>query len=159
MASGWTNRGLFNAMGVYLKNATEPTTFYAVLVTDTVSLLTTATRQDINTFADLANEIPAGNGYTSGGLALPRDATGFPTTSEDDTNNRSDFTVKDLVWTATGGSLPGSGTGARYCVITDDNATLNSREVIAVIDLGGNKIATVGQSLTASGFICRASNS
>ena len=147
MASFITNRGKFNAMNAYLKNATEPTQFYLVLTTSSVTPTV-----DTNLFSDLANEIPAGNGYTSGGLAVTRDATGWPTATEDDTNDWALFTLQDCVFTASGGSLPGSGTGARWGILTDDNATLNSREVIGAFDLASNRIATVGLSISLSGF-------
>jgi hypothetical protein len=152
MASDWTNRGIFNALNCYFKNATEPTYFYAVLITSA-----SAPTADTNTFSGLT-EIAATNGYTTGGIQITRDATGFPTTSEDDSGDKADFTIKNLVWTASGGSLPVSGSGARYCVITDDNATLASREIIGWIDLGSDRTLTVGQSLTVSGSIIRISN-
>jgi hypothetical protein len=56
--------------------------------------------------------------------------------------------AKDLVWTASGGTLPASGNGARYCVFTDDNGTDGSREIITYFDLVSDRQVSSGQSLT-----------
>jgi hypothetical protein len=55
------------------------------------------------------------------------------------------------VWTAAGGNLPGSGNGARYLVITDDNATKASREVWAFFDLTADRTVSDTQALTLQG--------
>lgn len=89
---------------------------------------------DTNTLSELS-EIAAGNGYSAGGIALTRDATGWPTLTEDDTNDRADLVAANGVYTASGGPIPASGAGAAYEVITDDNATVGNREVLMVSDL------------------------
>jgi hypothetical protein len=133
------------------RNGTEPTTFYVALVTSAA-----APTADTNTLGDLT-QIAAGNGYTSGGIAVARNSTDFDTLTEDDTNDRGDLQIKDLTWTASGGSIPGSGNGARYAVLTDDNATVNSREVYAYWDLTSDRSVSTGQTLTLQNLEIRLS--
>jgi hypothetical protein len=121
-----------------------PTQFTAALVTSAV-----APTADTNLMSELT-EIPAGNGYTSGGLAVTRDATGFPTVAEDDAADRGNAIIRNLVWTATVGNLPATGTGARYMVLLDNNATVASREVWAFFDLVSDRVVSAGQTLTVS---------
>ncbi len=152
MASGWTNKGAFQAFGMVFRNGTEPTAFFLGLVTSAV-----APTADTNTFSELT-EIAAGNGYTSGGISIARDATDFDVLTEDDTNDRAFVQIKDTVWTASGGSLPGSGSGARYAVLLDDNVTVGSREVYAYFDLVSDRSVSVGQSLTLQNCELRGQN-
>src|SRR5690606_19283105 len=102
---------------------------------------------DTDTLDDL-DEIAAGNGYTSGGIQINRDSTDFDTWTEDDVNDRAIIQLKDLVWTASGGTLPASGNGARYAVLTDDDETVADREVYAFWDLGSERTVSDGQTLT-----------
>jgi len=111
------------------------------LVTD-ASVATTA-----NTFSDLT-EIAAGNGYTAGGYQLTPGATDFDTLTEDDANNRAYFQLKDIVWTASGGSIPASGSGALNAILTDDNATQASRIVFMGWSLTSARTVTDTQTLT-----------
>jgi hypothetical protein len=141
--SGWTNKGKLRVAEKFFRDGV---TMYAALVTDAVDLSDPLVAADINTFSQLT-EIPAGNGYTAGGVLLTRDATDFPTLSEDDTGNIGKIAVKDLIWTADGGPLPLSGTGARYLVFCDNNATPASREVLFIHDLAMNRIVSDGQPL------------
>jgi hypothetical protein len=140
--AGFTNRGKHIIADVFFKNVSAPATFYAALVTSAVAPSATT-----NILSDLT-EIAAGNGYTAGGQALTRDATGFPTSTEDDVNNREDLFARSIVFTASGGNLPASGNGARWLVILDDNATVGSRQVIAYFDLSADRTVSTGQSLT-----------
>ena len=89
-----------------------------------------------------------GNGYTAGGVGLTPGATDFDVWTEDDTNDRALVQIKDVVWTASGGAIPGSGGAARYAVLTDANATVSAREVFHFWDLGSALTAASGQSLT-----------
>lgn len=140
--AGFTNRGKKLIQDQYFRGATAPANFYLALVTSAV-----APTADTNIFSELT-EIAAGNGYTSGGISVARNSTDFPTLTEDDTNDRGDLFLKNEVWTASGGSLPASGNGARYAVLLDDNATVGSRQVIAYFDLVSDRTVSVGQSLT-----------
>lgn len=117
----------------------EPTGFKVALCTSA-----TAPGPDTNVLADLT-EIAAGNGYTAGGLAVARNATDFDVNTEDDTGDIGLIEIKDLVWTAAGGSIPASGSGARYAVLLDDAATPN---VIAYWDLTSDRAVSDTQTLT-----------
>lgn len=138
---GWTNKGKWRNL-LFVFNNTIPTNFYLALVTSAV-----APGPDINTFGELT-EIAAGNGYTTGGFQLTPNATDFDVAAEDDANNRGTIQIKDIVWTASGGSIPASGDGARYAVLLDDNVTIADREVLHFWDLTSNKAVSDGQNLT-----------
>lgn len=140
--AGWMNKGKWRALGWVLRGDTIPTNFYVALVTSA-----TAPTADINTFSELT-EIAAGNGYTSGGYQLTPNSTDFDVHTEDDANDRGLIQIKDIVWTASGGPIPASGSGARYAVLTDDNATVGSREVLAYWDLESDRTVSDGQTLT-----------
>lgn len=140
--AGFTNRGKKILLDELFRNPTEFTNFYVALVTSAV-----APTADTNTLSELT-EIAAGNGYTSGGIQLARNSTDFDVSAEDDTNDLSKIQIKDLVWTASGGSLPASGSGARYAVLTDDNATVGSRQVLGFWDLVSDRQVSAGQTLT-----------
>lgn len=140
--AGFTNKGKHHLLDQVFRNGTEPTNYYVALVTSAV-----APDADTNTLSQLT-EIAAGNGYTSGGISLSKNSTDFDSLVENDTNDRGEIQIKDLVWTASGGSIPASGNGARYAVLTDDNATVGSRIVIAFWDLTSDRVISSGQTLT-----------
>lgn len=140
--AGWTNKGKYKILGWPLRQETMPTNFYVALVTSA-----TAPVADTNTLGQLT-EITAGNGYNAGGLVLAKSAVSFDVWTEDDTNDRGLIQIKDLVWTASGGPIPASGSGARYAVLTDDNATVASREVYFYWDLVSDRQVSDGQTLT-----------
>jgi len=142
MASGWTNKGKHHVHNVTWRNGTEPTDYYLALVTSAAS-----PTADTNTLSQLT-EIAAGNGYTTGGYQLARNATDFDVLTEDDGADTAYIQLKDIVWTASVGSIPASGNGARWAVLTDDNATVGSREVYAWFDLVSDRTVSVGQTLT-----------
>jgi hypothetical protein len=142
MASGWTNKGKWYLLDQLFRNTSEPTNLYVRLVTSA-----TTPTVDTNTASELT-EIAAGNGYTAGGYQLTRNATDFDTMTEDDTNDWALTQLKDVVWTASGGSIPASGSGARYAVLTDDNVTDGSRLILAFWDLVSDLTVSTGQTLT-----------
>ena len=151
--AGWTNKGKMSILDAYFRNAGAPTNFYVALVTDA-----TAPDADTNTLGDLT-EIADGNGYTTGGYQLTKNSTDFDVLNEDDTNDRGDIQIKDVAWTASGGSIPGSGNGARYAVLLDDNATVASREVLAYWDLTSSRSVSDGQTLTLQNLELRINES
>lgn len=151
--AGFTNKGKYHLLNIALRNGTEPTNFYVALVTSA-----TAPTADTNTLSQLT-EIATGNGYTTGGYSLNRDSTDFDTMTEDDSADRGYAQVKDIVWTASGGNLPASGSGARYAVLTDDNATVGSREVWAYWDLTSDRTVSTGQTLTLQNLELRLNES
>jgi hypothetical protein len=141
--AGWTNKGKMRAgLEGYFRAVATPTNLYVALVTSA-----SAPDADTNTLSDLT-EITAGNGYTTGGYQLTPGATDFDVLTEDDTNDRALIQIKDIVWTASGGSIPSAGGGARYAVLIDDNATVADREVLAYWDLTSDRTVSDGQTLT-----------
>jgi len=151
--AGWTNKGKMSILDAYFRNAGAPTNFYVALVTDA-----TAPDQDTNTMSDLT-EIAAGNGYTSGGYQLTKNSTDFDVLNEDDSNDRGDIQIKDVVWTASGGTIPDSGDGARYAVLTDDDGTVANREIYAYWDLASARSVSDGQTLTLQNLELRLNES
>ena len=140
--AGVTNKGKYSILDWAFRGATIPTNFYVGLCTDAV-----APTQDINTFGELT-EITAGNGYTTGGYQLDPNGTDFDSLVEDDTGDQGEMQIKDIVWTASGGSIPSAGDGARYAVLLDDNGVVGSRLVLAYWDLTSPRSVSVGQTLT-----------
>ena len=142
----WTNKGKFLLLDWVFGGEPLPDNFYVALVTaDNVPTV------DTNTLSELT-EVADGNGYTEGGYELTPGDTDFDVFTEDDTNNRALVQLKDLVWTATGGTIPDSGNGARYAVLTDSTGdsgeTIGDRQVIAMWDLVTAREATVGFAIT-----------
>ena len=142
MASGWTNKGKYKVLGWALRAETPPGHLYIVLCTSAH-----APDADHSPFSGLT-EIADGDGYTTGGYELHRDSTDFDTWTQTDGSDIAFVQLKDLTWVASGGAIPVSGDGARWAVLTDDNATLNSREVYAYFDLVSDRSVSSGQSLT-----------
>ncbi len=140
--TGWTNRGKYLILNEMFRNPTEFTNYYVALVTSAV-----APTQDTDTLSQLT-QIATGNGYADGGYQLARNATDFDVLTEDDTGDVGLIQVKDVVWTAAGGPIPASGNGARYAVLTDDNVTVGSRQVLCYWDLVSDRSVSSGQTLT-----------
>jgi len=140
--AGFTNRGKYLMLGYVFRGTTLPTNFYVALVTSAV-----APTQDHNTLSQLT-EIAAGNGYTTGGYQLTPGTTDFDVQTENDTSDLALVQIKDVIWTASGGSIPSSGGGARYAVLTDNNVTVGSRQIIAYWSLGSDRTVSSGQTLT-----------
>jgi len=141
----WTNRGKFLLLDWVFGAEPLPDSFYVVLITaDDVPTVDTNTLDELTEVAD-------GNGYTEGGYELTPGDTDFDVFTEDDTNNRALVQLKDLIWTATGGTIPASGNGARYAVLTDSTGdsgeTIGDRQIIAIWDLVTTKEATVGHTI------------
>lgn len=140
--AGITNKGKYRLLQNNFVGGSVPANYYVALVTSAV-----APSADIDTLGQLT-EIAAGNGYTSGGYQLTPGGTDFDTLAEDDASDLAKVLIKDVVFTASGGNLPASGNGARYAVLTDANATVGSREVLAYWDLSADRVVSSGQSLT-----------
>lgn len=140
--AGWTNKGKMSILDAYFRNTGAPTNFYVALATSA-----TPPTQDTDTLSQLT-QIATGNGYADGGYSLTRNSTDFDVLNEDDTNDRGDIQIKDVVWNASGGSIPDTGNGARYAVLTDDNVTVTAREIYAYWDLTSDRSVSDGQSLT-----------
>ena len=142
MAVGWTNKGKYLLMGYFFRAAALPAHIYVALCTSA-----NTPTADTNTLSQLT-EIAAGNGYTTGGYELHTDGTDVDYYNEDDALDLAEVKLKDIVWTASGGNIPSSGLGARWAVLTDYNATIGSRQVIAYWDLASDRTVSSGQTLT-----------
>ena len=105
----------------------------------------TFNRDTHDDWADVsASELAAGNGYTQNTKVLAGVNVGL-----DDTNDRSDVTWSNAVWTASGGSI-GPSPGA---IIIDD--THANDAIVGYIDFGGDQTATDGGTFTVSNIIVR----
>ena len=144
--SGFTNKLKAELLAAFFQGASAPASFFLALVTDA-----TAPGPDTNTLADLT-EIAAGNGYTAGGIAIAKNTTDFPTSTEDDANDKGIIGLKDIKFIANGGPIPASGNGARYAVLTGPGATVSSRKVYLWIDLVSARTVSDGQELRINGI-------
>ncbi len=120
---GFTKKGKAKLLDWALRQTAPPTNLYIAIVT--AAAVPTA---DTNTLGELV-EIAAGNGYAQGGVSINLDATDFDTLTEDDANDRALIQIKDIPITASGGVIPSSGADGEYVVLTDDNPTVDDREV------------------------------
>ena len=90
------------------------------------------------TYADVVgNELPNGNGYTTGGATL----AGVSVT-EDDVDDRCEITWNNVTWTAAGGTI-GPASGA---IIYDDTEAADA--VVGYLDFGGNYSQADGGTAT-----------
>lgn len=137
----WTNKGKAFLLGL-MRGEVLPTNFYIALATDAVP-----PTADTNVLADVT-EISDTNGYVEGGFELDPNSTDFDTLTEDDANDRGAILIKDVSWTAAGGPIPSAGAGARYAVLTDDNAVIADREVYFYWDLLADRSVSDTQSIT-----------
>lgn len=154
--AGFTNRGKYLILDGFFRGATLPTNFYVALC-----LASTAPTADTNTLGDL-DQIAVGNGYTDGGYQLDPNGTDFDSLTEDDaTNDNAVLQILDVAWTASAGSIPSSGLGARYAVLTDDagGATMANNQVIAYWDLTSERSVSSGQTLTLQNLQLEANES
>lgn len=136
--AGFTNKGKYRLLET-LRGVSLPTNFYAHLCDST-----TAPDADTNTLSQLTQI--SGNGYAA--ISLTKNTTDFSAIVEDDGNDDSELTIKDLTWTASGGTLG----AARYLVITNDDSTESDREVWFWFDLGSDQSVSDGQDLSLTGF-------
>jgi len=139
--AGWTNKGKMRLLET-LRGVSLPTNFYVMLFTSA-----SAPTSDSNVASDLT-EVAAGNGYVTGGYSLTKNTTDFDTISEDDSGNFGSLKIKDVVWTASGGSIPASGGDARYACLVDDDGTVADREIWIYWDLTSDRSVSSGQAIT-----------
>lgn len=146
--AGFTNRGKARLLEGFLRNvwrdkdgntASFPSTWYVTLLT----LAATDPTADDNVVG--ASREPTNGGYTSGGVAVERSATGWDTLTEDDTNDKGIAKAKDVAFTASGTTLG----PVQWAVLTDDVATVVDRQVLFYwqIDAAGVSVSA-GQTLT-----------
>jgi hypothetical protein len=139
--AGWTNQGKLKALDWIFRGATLPTNFYVALVTSTASLTA-----DTSVLSEVS-EIASGNGYDPGGISLNLNSTDFDVLSSDNTNDRALVQIKDISWVASG-TFPATGAGAKHAILTDDDATVSSREALYYWSLSSARTVTDGRSLT-----------
>ena len=140
--AGWTNKGKYEALALMFRTWTRETNYFIILFTSA-----TAPDADTNTVSD-HTQIATGNGYSDGGYSLTPGDTDFDVATEDDANDRGLVQIKDVVWSASGGSIPDTGDGARYAALTDDNGTVADREIYQYWDLSSDRSVSDGQDLT-----------
>lgn len=146
---GQTNRGAKLINDYAFRGVALPTNYYIILFT-----AASAPTKDTNTVSELT-QIAAGNGYTAGGFQLSKNTTDFDTNTEDDTNDWALLQIKDVTWTAAGGTIPASGSGARYVGLTTDEATVADRQIIFWWDLGADRSVASGQPFTLQDLAMR----
>lgn len=126
--SGFTNRGLarilrFILTGVWHDKdgaaASPPANFYALLASTA-----TPVTPDTNVVGDISQ--PAGGGYVAGGYAVPPNATGFPTVSEDDANDWARTTMQNIVVAAVGADIG----PVSQLAVSDDAAAVANRQLL-----------------------------
>jgi len=140
--AGMTNRGKALVLDYYFRQqGTLPSAFYLALVTSAQ-----VPGPDTNVLGDLT-QIAVGNGYADGGYSLAPNTTDFDVLTEDDPNDQAILMIKDIIFTASGGSIPASGNGARYAVLTGPHATPGSRAVYFYWDLVSDRSVAVGVQL------------
>ena len=150
-AQGVTNEGKRKLLswtfyGSMSADSLPPDTFYIVLCT-AEHTPTTATNR-MNDLTEIAN----GTGYESGGGDGTNEGWLVPTTTHFDalsvTDSTATISIRDIIWTASGGGIPNSGDGASWAVLTDNNTTIASRVVYAWWDLTSARSVTDGNTLT-----------
>ena len=138
--NGLTLRGIRRMLGIAFQGDTPPANFYVALIQPTPA--PTALTTVLSGLTQVAN----GNGYVSGGIMLNRDAVDFDVLNEDTTGLSVYMQIRDVAWTASGGSI----VSAAYAILTDNNPTMGSREVWAYWPFGAARTVTVGRTLPLS---------
>ena len=147
MASIITNRGKALLLQWTFQQDTVPSTFYGLLV-----MSGSAPTVDDNLVSDIT-EINVGNGYSTGGVAVPIDTGNVVT--EDDTNDQADVVIDAVQIFASGGPIPASGSDYTHLAITTDEGTVANRQIILFMDLGGANSIPDGYHMTISGCTLR----
>lgn len=145
---GMTNRAVKLMVGSFFADDGTPTSFKMALCTAAVT-----PTADTNLLSDLT-EIAVGNGYSAGGVTVARNlTTGFDTLTEDDSGNTGYIRVQDVSFLASGGTLPASGDGASWAVLTDD-----SGNVMGYFTLTSPQSVADGQSININSAELRLEN-
>lgn len=115
-----TNYGKKKLLDICFRNGTAPTSFKLMLCADNDAGDFQPT-PDTETPTTL-KEINAGNGYVAGGSSITRNSTGFPTLGYDLSADFGYISLKNVTFTASGGSIPASGRPIRYAVLLDQSS-------------------------------------
>ena len=128
--AGFTNAGKENVLNYAFRAVSTPSTYKLHLCTSA-----SAPSSDTNTLGDLTE---ISDSYTV--ASLTPGTSHFDSTQEDDSNDKGIIQIHDI-------TFAGPITNARYCVLTDDNGTEASREVLLYWDLASNRSVSSGQNL------------
>ena len=140
--SGITNRGKLLLLQYAFRTSGRPANYYVALCTSAQT-----PTADTNLLSDLT-QIAVGDGYSNGGYQLTPGDTDFDENTENDASDLANIQIKDVVWNASGGSIPASGNGARWAVLTTNEGTVANRQIIAYWDLVSDRMVSDSQSLT-----------
>jgi hypothetical protein len=136
-----TNRGKLRLLN-FFGSTNTPATFRVFLLTPA-----TAPTAGTNTISAVT-QVAQGNGYNTGGMTIALNTTDFDTFTEQDGSTNALVQLRDLVWTASGGPIPASGSGARYAFLGNYTSTLASTEMWCWWDLTSERTVSDGQTLT-----------
>lgn len=151
--AGLTNRGKLIMLNCTMRGQQVPNAFKICLITGVVGGISL---WDMKVFADVV-EIATGYGYEyTSGMNLSRNTTDFDVAGVDEASDFGYVQLKDIVWTAAGGTIPKSGGGAKYAVLMDNTSSGN---VYGYWDLSGEKSLQDGQCLTLQNFELRINES
>ena len=113
-----------------------PSTFYAALLT---------ADSPVGETLGACEEIPAGNGYASGGIAVARSTSGFIELVNNWQPVRyASIKLSQQSYETAGGTLPKYGS-AKKIAITTDGTPISSRQVLVVLDFPEPAIAPNGK--------------
>lgn len=129
--AGSTNRGKFNLLGVYFRGDTVTTDFRLYLINSTPDA-------DDNIYTDFTEA----SNY-DGEQTINRNSTDFDVHTESDGDDTAYVQLKDIVFTASGGTCTATTAG-----LTDNNGTEASRELEFFWNLGATQNIPSGSTLT-----------
>lgn len=141
MASFFTDKGMRHMLGLVFNDEAEPTTYKLYLVNSTAT-----PTESLNTVSEISTQL-ASNVQTNP-LSLNRNSTDFPSLTEG--SGEATVGIVSSAFTASGGDMTGD-----WVMLTDDNATTNSRIIVACLDLGGDKTVSTGQTLTIQSTVLK----
>lgn len=145
----FTTRGLKLMFDWSFRTATRESFFHLVLITS-ASVPTAATK----TMSELT-QIASGNGYSTGGFTLNANSTDLNVLIEDDGASLTYIGLKNIAWTASGGPIPSSGSGASHVVLTTSEPNPANWQVIWYQSLNGTRTVSSGNTLQLTGIQAR----
>lgn len=123
--------------------ATSATSLSLAATVFRISLFTSASNAatlTLGTIASVTNEVTEGNGYSSSGKALTGEVWTVGASAK-----QYKFDVDDVIWTATGGTIP----NIKFAVIWLSAASANGRHLLATASLTSTQFTlSSGNTLT-----------
>lgn len=129
----FTINGLEGLLQWTFQQTGAPSTFYLALLTP---------ESAVGETLGACQEIPSGNGYTAGGVAVARSTSGFVSLST--TWEKSVIEIAQKIYDTAGGQIPCYGTAYKIA-LTGDGSPVSSREVYAVFDFDEPVVAPNGK--------------